>query len=310
MGWTLLAVAVWFCAAGNEENLLANPGFEDIIVDRPARWDLFLLPQEGAAGRLDDGAHGGKYAVMLHIPMPYDRDPINNWSQNLFGDFAGKTVCAAGYIKVAEATEAALWVQCWRKRPWTLLLAASTSTESPLYGSRDWERVEMSLDVPKDTDFLTFRCVLKGTGTAWFDDLELTVAEIKPEAKPAAATEQNIGDTSSPKAETKAPEASAASPAEPPPGAVAAETGASAAALTAIETEMTRLRQANLELAGALQEIQAANTRLMDELMLLRDQLRDMARQTSESGRAEEPAPVLERAPPLVPHGVDWRIYR
>ncbi len=308
MGWTLWAVVIWACSAGNEDNLLANPGFEDIIVDRPARWDLFLLPQEGAAGRLDDVAHGGKYAVMLHIPMPYDRDPINNWSQNLFGDFAGKTVCAAGYIKVAEATEAALWVQCWRKRPWTLLLAASTSTESPFYGTRDWERVEMSLEVPKGTDFLTFRCVLKGTGTAWFDDLELTAAETKPEAKPAAATEQNTSDTSSPAAETKVPEASPASPAELPPGAIATDTGA--AALTAIEMEMARLRQANLELAGALQEIQAANTRLMDELMLLRGQLMDMARQTAEAGRPEEPAPVLERAPPLVPHGVDWRIYR
>lgn len=310
MGWTLWAVAIWACTAGSEENLLANPGFEDIIVDRPVRWDLFLFPQEGAVGRLNDVAHGGKYAVMLHIPMPYERDPVNNWSQNVFGDFGGKTVHAAGYIKVAEATEAALWVQCWRKRPWTLLLAATTSTESPVYGTQDWERVEMSLDVPKDTDFLTFRCVLKGTGAAWFDDLELTASEAKPAEKPAATTEQNTGNTSSPATETKAIEPPPASPVILPPGAIATNAGASAAALATIETEMARLRQANLELAGALQEIQAANMRLTDELMLLRSQLNDMVRQTAETDRPAKSEPMIERVPPLVPHGVDWRIYR
>ena len=112
------------------DNLLANPGFEKLSVDQPVRWNLFVQPQEGAFGRIDDTAHSGKYAVQLHIPTPYPRDPANNWSQNILGEFGGQRLRLSGYLKTADATEAALWLQCWRKRPlggyYTALLPART----------------------------------------------------------------------------------------------------------------------------------------------------------------------------------------
>ena len=111
--------------------------------------------------------------MVLHNPVPDAREPANNGSQNIIADLAGKELMVRGNIKTEEATEAALWLQCWRKKPWGVLHAATSSTDSPVYGTRDWTSVEMKVTAPKGTDYLTLRCVLKGRGTAWFDSLEV-----------------------------------------------------------------------------------------------------------------------------------------
>jgi hypothetical protein len=117
-------------------------------------------------------------SVFLHTPTPYDRDPVNNWSQNIIAEIAGQTLHLSGYIKVQEAKEGALWVQCWRRQPWGVLKAITTSTDAPIYGTKEWEQVEITLEVPQGTDFITVRCVLLGTGAAWFDDI--SIAKTKP----------------------------------------------------------------------------------------------------------------------------------
>ncbi|MDP2324301.1 MAG: hypothetical protein Q8N51_09765, partial [Gammaproteobacteria bacterium] len=73
--WTrLFAVLPWLAALPiGAENLLANPGFEELAADRPVRWDYFVQPKPGAAATLTDEAHGGQYAVWLHIPTPYEK---------------------------------------------------------------------------------------------------------------------------------------------------------------------------------------------------------------------------------------------
>lgn len=169
LGLVLLAIEL-----PDAENLLSNPGFEVAVADRPARWDLFLMPQDGAFARLDGTARSGAYAAMIHVPLPYPKDPFNNWSQNVLGDVAGKSFRLSGYIKAQDVQDAALWAQCWRRRPLALLHTASTSETAPIYGVMDWREVETIVHVPAGTDFLTIRCVLKGAGTAWFDDLSLS----------------------------------------------------------------------------------------------------------------------------------------
>lgn len=274
---------------GAGENLLANPGFEEVVVDRPAHWDLFVSPKEGAIGRLDETAFSGKYSVMLHTPTAYEREPANNWSQNIIAYLGGKTLRATGYIKVKEATEAAIWVQCWAKHPSRILGIATTSTDMPVYGTREWEPVALTMDTPKETDFVVLRCVLKGTGAAWFDDIVL-----------AASAGEGDGGPEGEKAE-----AEAGAPASPAP------------ALSAIQDELARLRDANLLLAEALEHIQAENSGLMKELSQLRQQLQAFQAQLAEAPAgpmtvpgARSGAPGVETAPPLVPHGIDWRMYR
>lgn len=280
------------------ENLLGNPGFEDLVVDAPARWECFVAPQEGAFGRLDNHAFTGAYSVMLHTPLPYAKEPCNNWSQNVIGEFGEKKLALSGYLKTKDATETAIWVQCWKKAPWGVLHVANSSRDMPVYGTQDWTRVDMTFDVPKGTDFLTVRCVIKGTGTAWFDDLSLNEvgeAAIAPGAMPP------MGGPASP------PGTSPSVPA--PPAAGMAVQGK----LTAVEDEVTRLRKANVAMAEALDRIQASNQHLMRELTSLRGQLKQL-QETSGGGSAPAvppaavpPSPKEATAPPLVPHGADWR---
>ena len=122
-----MAWAVLFCCAvaRADDNLIPNPGFEDLSGSMPARWDVFVQSADGATGRLVDDAHSGKFAVQLQTATPYAQDPANNWSQNLVGDFAGKRLRLSGYIKVSEVDDAAIWVQCWRKEPWRVLQVLS-----------------------------------------------------------------------------------------------------------------------------------------------------------------------------------------
>jgi len=300
--WAWITAAV--LCAGNGENLLANPGFEELVADRPVRWEVFVMPMPGAAGRLDDSAAEGKYAVMLHTPVPYAQEPVNNWSQNVIAELAGKRFELSGAIKAAEASEAALWAQCWRKQPWGVLHVANTSIDTPIYGTRDWQRVSVTFEVPKETDFITVRCVLKGTGTAWFDDVSLMAA---PEQEPAqeAVEEKAAEGNGTPALKEANAEYDAALLTPLDPARRPAE------AVTVLEAEVGRLREANLLLAETVQAMQHANVELLEKLGRLRKEVSSLEQRVA--GQAPSPgAPERDTrvAPPLVPHGEDWRNYR
>lgn len=277
-------------ALGASENLLGNPGFEELVADAPARWECFVAPQEGAFGRLDNTAFSGSCSVMLHTPMPYAKEPCNNWSQNVIAELGGKKLAASGYIKTNDITEAAIWVQCWWKNPWGVLYVANSSQDAPVYGTQDWQRVAMTFDVPKETDFVTVRCVIKGTGTAWFDDLSL----------------METGEAESTEPKEPMPPMGGPAPSSTPPA------GASQTKLDKVEDEVTRLRNANMALAEALDQMQASNQQLMQELTAIREHLKQLQGPLANTTPAEsEPGgsltPLEGNAPPLVPHGEDWR---
>ena len=287
------------------ENLLANPGFEEIVIDLPQRWDLYLLPRPGATGKLDDTAYAGKFSVFLHTPTPYEKEPINNWSQNIIAEFAGRTLHLSGYIKVEEAKEAALWVQCWRKRPWGVLKIVTTSTDTPVYGTKDWEHVEAMIDVPKGTDFITVRCVLLGTGSAWFDNVSITMSKPKENTDTIEDTEGSDADDK----ETRTSEV------KPTPPIIAVSLPQND--IDRVQFELARLREANLLLAEGVQGIQSTNKELLEEILRLQlqlEQLRNQVIQESatvtdgERSRPTESNPSTPKitttkpVPILVPH--------
>ncbi len=183
-------VTLCACASTAEaDNLLANPGFTEIDErGLPKRWELFVMPMEGAIGRLDTSTLGEPYAAMLHNPEAYPEEPANNWSQSVIADLAGKELLVAGDIRCEDATEAAIWLQCWAKNRLRVLAAATTSTDSPVYGTKGWTHVEMKITVPENTDFIILRCVLKGRGTAWFDDVRVEDSPITAETGDGKAT--------------------------------------------------------------------------------------------------------------------------
>lgn len=304
---TLLLIT---CAS---ENLLANPGFEETNIDLPKRWDLYLLPQHGATGKLDNTAYAGKFSVFLNTPTPYEKEPVNNWSQNIIADLAGKTLLLSGYIKVEDAKEAAIWVQCWQKRPWGVRKFITTSTDAPLYGTKDWELVEATFQVPKGTDFITVRCVLLGTGAAWFDDISITIKKSTQSKKIKKEENAEKDNAKEPKENSDATTQDNPKPTTPIPTAQQDE-------INKVQSELAQFRKANLSLAEGVQGIQTSNKELLLEILRLQIQLEELRKQVTQNAttiidpektptkqtNATTPQPTTTKPVPiLVPHKND-----
>lgn len=176
--WIVLTL---FALGAGAENLLRNPSFEVLSNGAPADWSVFVQPKQGASSFLDQRvAKDGSNSVKLSIDSPYIEDPANNWSQNVLADVRGKRLRLTGSIKTQNATEAAIWVQCYSKSPLKLLSQESTSSKGLLTGTNDWTPVELTIDAPQDSDFVVVRCVLRFRGVAWFDALSLVAETAAP----------------------------------------------------------------------------------------------------------------------------------
>jgi hypothetical protein len=292
MSMRLVSCVLSAVASAGTGELLLNPSYEDIEGDMPAHWRLFVEPMEGARGAVDVQACDGARSAMLYNPARYAVEPANNWSQNLLEPLGGKTLVVSGSIKTQDADEAALWVQCYRKKPWAVLEHRTSGEDTPVRGTLDWTPVTLRVDVPRGTDFVVLRCVLKGRGTAWFDRLSIICQE--PAPKPSldsAATPSLPKPVEPPSVPTVAPPASTK-------GGEADAQQSMMQAQDALRKATESLRENNEALAAQLKAMQA-------ELDRLREQTR---RFSEEAGNVrvdappEKEVPVRTPVPPLVPH--------
>ena len=311
----MLALQMGTALPMGADNLLENPGFELLDGSRPVQWDVFVQPQEGAVGVVDDSvAFEGDYSVRLHNPEPYETEPCNNWSQNLLMPLAESELRVRGYVKTRDAGGAALWLQCWRKQPWGLTHVVSSSDRRPVSGTQDWTLLEMKVRVPAGTDFVTLRCVLKGSGTAWFD--EISIAELDVKEKPKAH-KRKPG-----RAVQKEDEPEATREPEPVETVATPKSTARYPGIPVAETRDTArdLLAAGAWMADLLETLQETNESLAEELTLLRGEVRVLheevagLRADAETAEGlvgdgvagvEAAEPEARRAPPLVPHGYD-----
>jgi hypothetical protein len=200
--------------------------------------------------------------------------------------------------------------------------AHSTSTDMPVYGTQDWQEVSMTVDVPEGTDFVTIRCVLMGTGSAWFDDIAVTRVAEAAQPGPAAKSSDDAAAPPAPApaapAAVSAPVPAAVAPDLPSDSDAAATVDANAvtppaAAETAgttedkvlpmvnqLEAEVRRLRDANGILTGTLEDIQSVNQALLREMLAVQAELQALRAERDAAG-APPLAPARPRTPPLMP---------
>ncbi len=285
---------VLLLTCGSAENLLQNPSFETLDGGKPGSWDAFVMPGPGTA-KVDRGAaEDGDYSVMLRNAGSYPDEPYNNWSQSINANLAGKALKVEAHIKTENADGAAVWLQCWRKDPWGVIHVATTSDSTIMTGTRGWTLVAMTVHVPEGTDFVMVRCVLKGQGTAWFDNVAVREAEAE-----------------SP--EPKKPETESAAM-EPEPVAGGAPGGEGGAGEPAALDDATRqqLLEEGRDLADTVRSYREANEVLAKQVGELRENveglrqqvetLKTAPKQTAPESGAPEGKP-RRRVPPLVPHG-------
>jgi hypothetical protein len=261
-----LAVSLlpWFSPVIGE-NLLMNSSFEDAMPDgRPRGWNPFIMPQPGAFADLDPLSFGGGRAAMLHIPEPYAREPANNWSQVIIADVRGKTIEFSGYVRTEAAGQAALWLQCFQQSPARVIAAQTSALNDPLSGTAEWTRLAARVTAPASTDFVVVRCVLKGSGSAWFDELRLDI--VLQDAPPLEVIEP--------------PEAPALSPAP------------------ASELSGTDLLQLSQALQRAVADLESSNAQILNrihELQLELDSSRTAAEHLQAGSQEYGPHPLVPR---------------
>ncbi|HOF40205.1 MAG TPA: hypothetical protein PLD73_09035 [Candidatus Hydrogenedentes bacterium] len=267
-------------------NLLLNPGFESVRDNAPLRWDLYVMPRAGCQGELDSSiAHEGQYSVKLHNETPYGKEPANNWSQSITTNLRNRELRVSGWLKTQGATEAALWLQCFQRNPLRILALESTTHAQLITGDTDWTEVEMRVTVPNETDFVMFRCVLLGEGTAWFDDVSVEDAPEHISTPPEAAVAEAVRKEAPPQA--------------PPASKDSAQLEELRISRQALADANRTLRELNTSLLTQITELQVEIEQLRQEIQDLR--LQEEAERTEAPPTPSVPQPEMP-VPPLVPH--------
>jgi len=264
---------------------ISNGSFDETDGRAPYQWQVFVSPMEGAEAALDsDIAFDGAHSVRLHVPEPYPREPYNNWSQNVMRPLAGQRVVLSAAIRTEDATNAEVWVQCFARSPLREIKRFTTRDDTPVYGTKDWTEIEMTLDIPAETDFLTVRCVLTGAGTAWFDAIALT----KYTPPPLEGVDLTL---------LEPPDAID----ELAPEHLEFVEEILKANKVLLDT-VRELRESNIGLARELTSLQGELRSLRDDVISIRTQTGELEEEArAEASRIQRPEEPMRPVPPLVP---------
>jgi erythromycin esterase-like protein len=87
-------------------------------------------------------------------------------------DARGRRLRFRGWIRTEEVTGfAGLWWRCDDANG--KVLAFDNMAGQKIGGTRDWQSYSLELEIPKETETIHFGVLMPGTGTAWFDGLEV-----------------------------------------------------------------------------------------------------------------------------------------
>ncbi len=174
-------LGVWVEDGWGERFFLQNPGFEEGNGPYMAYWKKY--PPTGETCRLfrdTETKKTGVASAAVFIEQDIEYGPVN-WSQQLFNPPVGKTVRISGDTKTEGVNETSIWFQCWGKTG--ELLRKVSSDASYIGGTQDWTHLEFEAEIPPDTQSVMVRCVVVGTGKAWFDNVLISLEE--EESEPA-----------------------------------------------------------------------------------------------------------------------------
>jgi hypothetical protein len=170
----VFGTALWFASlTGWAENLLLNPGAEQGKGDNPSVWERASVAANGLKmERTNEAVKEGKASLMIANDHKYDKPVANNWMQSLQKVPHGAVLRVAAAIRTHDADSANVCLQCWDTTGQKMLAFGSTPV---IRGDQDWIRVTSGpVIVPAATASIIIRAALVGTGTVWFDELEVT----------------------------------------------------------------------------------------------------------------------------------------
>ncbi|QNE41413.1 peptidase S41 [Hymenobacter sp. NBH84] len=151
----------------------------------PATW--YTNNGKGYRVTLDSAVrHQGKYALRMQDSQA-KQGQFGVATLRIPAQYAGKSVTLKGFIKtegVSEQGSAAIWL---REDGSSGSVAFKNTQDQPMRGTTDWKQFSITLPLEEQAEYILFGGILAGTGTAWFDDLELTIDD-KPLSAVATRT--------------------------------------------------------------------------------------------------------------------------
>jgi len=159
------AVADWLGAAMP----FANGGFE-AGDDGPARWEQAEADDQHRLAWTDEAPHGGQRCVRCDVD-PAAPPTWVKWVQNDIGVEPDADYRFEAWVRGRDVKGQAGWfLHVHGQRPMALNRVVAAGE-----GTFEWRRVEIAFRTPPDALRATLGTVLRGTGTAWFDDASLTL---------------------------------------------------------------------------------------------------------------------------------------
>lgn len=118
-------------------------------------------------------AHNGQASIMLDKASG-DPEDVAGFNQIIKAqNYAGKRVRFSAYLKTTDVDERAVLTL---GSYYTLVLTQIGRTDSnPAYGSTDWQRYEVVMDIPADSTTVAAGVEIYGAGKVWIDDAKLEI---------------------------------------------------------------------------------------------------------------------------------------
>jgi hypothetical protein len=156
-----------------DENLLRNPDFAQSTL----YWHYFSVPGTPKVdwGVRDSGGATGPN-LFLTQPSPVDQSQYSGFYQVVNGlDHTTDLATLRGRVR-AEDLEGEAWLALTF---YGLNGRGLAESDLALSGSRDWEYLEVQVQVPDDAKSVWVRLIFNGTGTAAFDDIDFRLMPLQ-----------------------------------------------------------------------------------------------------------------------------------
>lgn len=148
---------------------LVNGDFEAGSGDTPAGWRHDPADPQRSACWTSDAVHSGNRSVKTIVESGAAPTWISTRQRGIAVDGGAKyRIC--GWVKAKDVEGYAGWYVHVGNNDDHMMLAPMLRAGD---GTFDWKQVELEFTAPETADRLDLGTVLRGTGTAWFDDVEL-----------------------------------------------------------------------------------------------------------------------------------------
>jgi hypothetical protein len=169
-----------------------NSGFERGIANDPLGW-RFRWPVEGREIRwCREYPHSGEHCIRIRNKIESSESDVGAYQKGIFIR-GGATYHVEGWIKVREVNGKA----GWRVATGDIASYEGDFAIQEIFldgggGSSSWKRVTAEFTTPRDANCARVSACLKGKGTAWFDDIQITCLTedmLKVDVKPVQKTD-------------------------------------------------------------------------------------------------------------------------